>query len=601
MQKKLLNLPEDDEIFLDVLELDSSLHTQYCRGAKYPTRKYLIEQDLDLSCINTMFSEKFYLDFLQNKEMQKFYFDAANKHLLSTPGFCFDEDVFIIYPREIYHALLQLDALKKIDISTPQNHAVYQKIKKLCSLEHFVKKIPELNNMLADKKYDLSDPTIAKFFDKNFNFDKFAKEQNNSFEFRKSLYTISALAEELALEYFFEIPQKIQDRLEKLDEYEYGDFANVDFVLNDKLSQMDIFNQPVVNPKLKHYVLKDMPSNLDRLGQALYVYYKLCHTLQYDDNYYNEGYVFEPQTPHRNVKETINITPQNNNVICTEFTAIYAVLLRDLGFTPHIHYRTMDKTPHIATDAQFCDYTFPYDGTHVWVEMSVDQFVFRADSTPSIIAGDLAKVKFGGLCEIEDGLKCHNISQDSQNKFWQTAENVKQIIAQENAKKVDALRGKTFQDCDLAELRIMFNYNAKKLYEKLPSHHYPISFEMRVQLLCKIVENVNLHGLELAQFLMNIKDNIFSGQEYTNRQTGKAKFSFVRDDTDFLHPETAVLFSYDLGKDEQHRDIRYCVLDGRHKARYYTLDQVENKYRGAEFIELVDGSQPLGMPHIKCK
>lgn len=600
MKDNLLTAGFEDEQFIKYFVMPNEKRTKYCNGTTFPTIKYVINHDLDVSCINHGFTKSFYQNFLQDEQLQKFYFDACSKQLFSVCGFIFGDDPFILYPRELFHALKELGELGKIDLTAPKVQDVYKKAEELCSLNHVLKNIPRLQPYLKDKKYNLNDSTISKFFDPNFDFKTYAQQQNNSFEFRKSLYLISTLSDELGLEYFFEIPEVIQNRLEDLDDYKYADFANVNFVLNDSLRPMDIYERPVVSYELKQHVLKDMPKSLSNLGQALYVYYKLCHTLQYDDQYYNEAYNFAKKTPHRDIRETINITPQNNNVICTEFTAIYAVLLKELGFIPHIHSRTMENT-RFATDAQYLKYNFPYDGTHVWVEMNVDQFVIRADSTPSIIAGDLAKVKFGGLCQIEDGLKCHNISQKTQDEFWTTANNVKQILAQQNIKKINSLRGQDLQDCSLQDLRTMSNVKAREIYERLPINHYPISFEMRVKLLCSIVENTNLHGLELAQYLTNMRDNIFTGSEYTSRQTGKAKFSFLRDDTDFLNPKTTVLFSYDLSKNKKQKDLHYCILDGRKKPQYLTQDQVEDKYRKADFVELVDGSQPLGLPHIKCK
>lgn len=600
MQDYFFDVSIDDEMFIEYYELPNSRRSVYCRGTKYPTRDYLLNSELDLSCIGSEFSEKFYLDFLQDEKMQKFYFKACNKHLMSSCGFVFDDDPFVLYPRELFYALTQLNELKKIDLKDPKVSAVYKKAQELCSIKRVAPNLADLQKHVLDDRYNINNPIFSKFFDPDFDFASYAQKQNNSFEFRKILYALSVFEDEFGLEYFFEMPQTIHDRIEQLNEYKFGDFANVDYVLNDKLSPMDIYDTPVVNPELKEFVFRDMPKDLNKLGQALYVYYKLCHTLQYDDQYYNEAYTLVKNTPHRDIKDTIQVTPSNNAVICTEFTAIYAVLLRDLGIIPHVHVRKMEN-PFSATDGQYSKYNFPYDGTHVWVEMNVDQFVVRADSTPSIIAGDLAKVKFGGLCQIEDGLKCHNTSQYTQNQFWETADKVKQLLAQQNIQKVNLMRDKDLQKCSLPELRTLSNVNARKMYERLPTNHYPISFKMRVKMLCDIVENTNLHGLELAQYLTNIRDNIFTGSEYTNRQTGKAKFSFVRDDSDYKNPQTTVLFSYDLSKNKEDKDIHYCILDGGQKPKELTQDQIEFKYRNAEYVELVDGSQPLGLPHIKCK
>ena len=594
MQNSIFNINLDDVDVLDFYSLPLELRTLYTQKDKYPTRKFLIENNYNPNNVGNILSKKFYLDFINDSTMHTAYINWQSKSLLNQFAFMFGPIDFLVEPIDLYYALQQLGQEGAINLKSPKVNDVYKKVQYLCSVERLVKELPTLQQYATNSQFDLKNPTIAKFFDENFDFNNYAQTNKDNFEFRKGLYILSNIIDELSIDIVCDIPQTIKQRIVELNNYNYGDFANVGIVVKDKIPNMDIFKKPVVNPELKDFLLKDMPANLDKLGQALYVYYKMCHTLTYDDNYYNYGYLKQPTTPHRNALETYNVTPQNNNVICSEFTTIFSVMLKEIGIIPHIHIRTLVNSKN-AIDSEFTEEEFPFDGSHVWVEFNVDKYVVRADSTPSIIVGDLAKVKFSGFCEFEDGLKCKNHCDQTLQDFANTQNLVRDILAKQNIQKVEELKQLELEKLTPQDVNLLKNDQALKLYKKLPNNHYPISLDMRVRLMFSMVEHTQLKGLELIQFLQQVHNNIFTKDEYTKTQTGKVKFSVLRDDTQRNNPKTIVLFSYNKAKNDEQKDITYYLLEGGKKPVEFSKEDINSRYKSNNFVELLDGSQPLGI------
>lgn len=598
MKDSVFNDLLDKNAYFDYYILQPIRYYGYTKKEIPPNRDWLKDH---IDEVEDVLSKRFYLDFLNEKSMHNSYLNWNSQSLLSKFVFRFEpqknlhkREDYILEPIDIFNRLKNLNTLGEISLNSGENQNVYNKLRYLCSLKRLCNDLPQLQQYTTSSEYNLSDPVISKFFDESFDFEEFAKNKQNDFEFRKSLYVISSIIDKFKVLYTFDITPQMEERMDALYNYEYGDFANVGAVIKDKLPNLDIFKKPVLNPDLKDFLLKDMPSDLDKLGKALYVYYKMCHTLSYDDDFYNYGYLRKEPITHSNVLDTYNVTPQNNKVICSEFTTIYALMLKELGIIPHIHSRTIINKKN-AIDAEFSGKNFPFDGSHVWVEMYIDKYVIRADSTPSIIVGDLAKVKFGGLCKFDDGLRCKNLCDQTLRDFEQTQQKVLDILAKQNIKKVEELQGRKLKDITPEDLHLLKNNQALSLYKKLPDNHYPISLDMRVRLLFNIVEHTQLHGLELMQYIHQIQPCLFTKEERAKMQNSKIKFTALRNDEQYFNPETTVLFSYDVSKKEDEKDIRYYIIDGGKKPEVLTKDDLQQKYNNEEYVNIFAGAQPLGL------
>lgn len=88
-----------------------------------------------------------------------------------------------------------------------------------------------------------------------------------------------------------------------------------------------------LNPELKSTVLKDMPSNLPPEHKALFIYFRLCKTLRYDEGYmYSDRFGAEDKekyTPEFS-KERIESIKPGDSVTCYDFARIYCKFINDL-------------------------------------------------------------------------------------------------------------------------------------------------------------------------------------------------------------------------------------------------------------------------------
>lgn len=101
------------------------------------------------------------------------------------------------------------------------------------------------------------------------------------------------------------------------------------------MTNAEAFELAKINPELEDYVLKDMPSNFNKVQKTIYVYTKLCSILNYDPEYSSsdraEG---KKQVIHANIKNIENISLNNPDVICYDFNIIFAKFLKkfDVNF-----------------------------------------------------------------------------------------------------------------------------------------------------------------------------------------------------------------------------------------------------------------------------
>lgn len=128
----------------------------------------------------------------------------------------------------------------------------------------------------------------------------------------------------------------------------YGDY-NLQFLIQEHNSYAEVFNliknrmmaekeikrnsviigkedEPdwKINDELKEYVYKDMPENLNSEEKAVWVYMKLCETLQYDDSR-----VFEGNDNRININLLENVKPKSK-VICFDFARLYAKFINSM-------------------------------------------------------------------------------------------------------------------------------------------------------------------------------------------------------------------------------------------------------------------------------
>ena len=572
----LKNAPASIDKFFDFPK--NPLYTQ---GKPYPTSAYLHTTERG-------FSKKFYLDLLQNDDVLQDFLNSFDGTMKYNCVFSVGNKDAIITPMMFKATLDQLLTDGDLDKNDAKIQQINKKIQYIASYANFVKSLGSLDLNTIDPMPKLTFNDVYTFFDEKTNYLDYSKQQNNTLVFRQKLYQLNMLCGELTNLSYYDVPKSIRQRIIQLSTYDFGNFENIPDILSPP-EDMDIFNKDIVNPQLSKYIHSNMPPNLTDVQKALYVYFKLCEVLEYDES---EFYgTTKDDKKLRNIGTINLITPQNNQVVCAEFCAIYAVLLHQMGFKPHVYAKQSFGECKI-------DKVFPFDRRHVFLKFSADQFLVEADSTPSILNGDLANVRFGGHNALrndstEEGLRCCNADGTTKVLFDQQVSIVQNLLSAERVKELQDIYKKTLICPSPQNVQKIDYARTKSIYQRLPQKHYPILFEQRVALLCKIAQSSNLHGLKLAQYLEMLKDKLFKPSEVHGDQR-QVKFSFVRDNSVVNHPSTTVLLSY---KNNSH-GYSYFVLDGGKEPVALSRKQIEDNYKNSQFISLQPNTQPLDIQDV---
>ncbi len=170
----------------------------------------------------------------------------------------------------------------------------------------------------------------------------------------------------------YNLPKNMKGNLKKL-------MDNVDIIaINRCMDYPDNYlSKAVISDELRERIYRNMPDDFDNLEKAFYVYYELCNTLTYDEEQFARRYDKDYEIKHRDFNRLKEVTPQNNKIVCYEFTAIYAAFLKELG----IKFELVGA----------CD----YGKGHVSLNLRHDKFIVNADSVVGIIRSDLAYAKNG--------------------------------------------------------------------------------------------------------------------------------------------------------------------------------------------------------------
>lgn len=93
-----------------------------------------------------------------------------------------------------------------------------------------------------------------------------------------------------------------------------------------KEKQQKTDNDWAVNPELIEYVIQDMEPSYTPFEQISHIYIKLCQALRY-----NLGYHIKKWTTNYNKEQQESISPQNNEIICSEFAIIATNIINKLN------------------------------------------------------------------------------------------------------------------------------------------------------------------------------------------------------------------------------------------------------------------------------
>jgi hypothetical protein len=278
--------------------------------------------------------------------------------------------------------------------------------------------------------------------------------------------------------------------------------------------------------------MKGADSNFSLLEKSIYAYIRLCQRLSYDPNYYsNKGVYYVNHTSFDNISKIGDIT---NNVICFEFTAIFSEILKDMG----IKTVQSTKLEMEADKDNIIKYT-GFDNSHANLQYTVDNILILADSTTSVLKGDLINAKMNNSL---NGIKCLNVDKEARTKFENALNKVYNTIQFDND---------------------VFKKYDKEVKEK------PLKEKLKI--LFDDIINSNYNSVDLLSYIINIKHSLFTEDELD----WNLKISYLGRINNKQH-YPVVLFSVNTN------DIKNVVVD----TSYYMYDTNERVLMNLEKEEI---------------
>ncbi len=339
-----------------------------------------------------------------------------------------------------------------------------------------------------------------------------------------------------------EIAKAMQTKqAKKVDEYSSTKDVNLD----------DTF----LNKKLVDYVFDGMPKNYSLIEKAVYCYIKLCKTLTYDPEFYANNQTGMIARKHQDISNLSKITPENNQIVCYEFTQIYAKFLNMLG----INYKITSKIG-LST----------YGASHNQLSFKADGFVVDADSVTSILSGDLFNAKINRHL---DGLKCKNTDELEADKFISLCTNVyKNLKKQEKFKKTNEDSFAEF----VGILKALANFQKVEKEEKL-------------QIIDKQMQNNTLPLMEKINYLLRLSKNVFA-EEYASEQFDVSIISKKSFENFKLKTLPTMVFSFnDESFDEKPENTSYMILNDNGKLENIYKETLKQNFDCGAFKHITAG------------
>lgn len=225
-----------------------------------------------------------------------------------------------------------------------------------------------------------------------------------------------------------------------------------------------------LDEELEMAITKDMKEEYSLLEKAIYIYYKLCELLSYDQEYYAANQKGDEADKHLDIDRISKINLIDNEVVCYEFIAIYSHLLKKLGIKYTVNNAVQDE----------------YGKGHSTISFKVGEYLVTADSTLSVLQNDMTSAKINAPIK---GLQLTNKNIMTRNKFNEIYKKVIKEIYENKENK------EKFETSVLA-------YQAK--YEQ--KH---LSKKDKIYLLFKEIGNTKLKGIDVISVHTRVYYHLF--------------------------------------------------------------------------------------------
>lgn len=437
---------------------------------------------LDISLLEKLLSEDYYYEFLKKGIM----FSHRSFGMPSNPS----EDLIKI--KKQGNAVEVLNLIKKayekgqlkLDDKEKEN---YEFLMDNVSIDKFIEKYKDQTFSLnvKDKKIDIPCNYFIEFLtSSDKEYESFFEPENTNYREINKMDFIYSFIKFINRDFVYKkfiFPDKYMDRLNEISEYKKLDVEYL-YYSNSKPTVYDNLDSITITEELKKEILDGIPDNFDSVRKAVYIYIKLCKILSYADEFFALGQRLNGPAKYRNLDNVSSITPNDNEVVCYQFCAIYAKFLKTLGFDYEIDG---DPLGMIL-------------GTHQYLKTLLDKYFISIDSVTSILHGDMIRAK---LNEPLVGIKCLNKNEKSQEEFRLIMVEVYSLIVKQEQNKLQDYATLTFDE-------LLKEYN-----DVSEQKEEDISFQSKIKILIRKAEDAKFKPVDTMSYMKILTDVLFNTDE----------------------------------------------------------------------------------------
>lgn len=258
------------------------------------------------------------------------------------------------------------------------------------------------------------------------------------------------------------------------------------------MTNEEAFLKAKLNPELEDFILSEMPKNLNKIEISLYLYAKLCMTLNYDPEYSATMRGDGPkQQVHSNIDNISNISLTNTDVICYDFNIIFGKFLEKFdidfvikGYTPKSNNFGNHSDIHIKIDQKDCPVELGEDFIYI---------IFTGHT-------DMKRMKVNEKLSVGPN---HNQGTESFHKYFDKTRSKMEKTVKEELDKEKAKKAKFFEDDEkLQEL-------SNKFLESTPDF-IKLDEKEALEMFVKSVKKVDMNRYDASFFIEKIFKNTFS-------------------------------------------------------------------------------------------
>lgn len=359
------------------------------------------------------------------------------------------------------------------------------------------------------------------------------KVNNRTIE--EELYSLDVFLDENRIMDRYYIPKDVQRNIDILKK-------EVDiYYINRCLEyERNYLEKVEVKKTFKNKLLKNIPEEFNNLQKAYLVYYRMCNYLTYDEEQYAKRENKDYEIKHKDFKRIKTIDDKNNKIVCYEFNAIYAAMLKELG----IKYELAGS--------------FSYGSGHSDLLFRHDKYIVRADSTIGLIRSDLSYAKNGLLLK---GFTLENNNNKTYNLFIDEIDEVNKYIAHNEPTKYKK---------NIKSLKVLDEFNFEE-----------IELEEKTNLFTKLVTTSDLPPIDKIPYQVRLRELLFK-KENSDLNRFNINFISYKEAEDKYSVMTLLTYN-DNGVIEDPDNNKYIAIKSNGAIDYLDYNEVRYKLKNGTY------------------